>query len=113
MNGGGLFHSIMRGDSEPLFPNNWIMTQTPNVMRPFKELWTKATNEHYCLTLSNWQFELLVPVDTYLYMTSNPPFSIKDHYKVRMAFPLKDDSRIADIRAFLEYQTKTKWVKLW
>ena len=110
---GGLFHSIMRGGSEPLFSNTWIMTQTPNVMRPFKELWTKATNDHYRPTLSDWRFELPVPVDTYLYMTSKPPFSIEKHYQVRMAFPLKDDSRIADIRAFLEYQTKTKWVKLW
>ena len=110
---GGLFHSIMRGGSEPLFSNSWIMTQTPNVMRPFKELWPQATNNHYRPTLSDWRFELPVPVDTYLHMTTNPPFSIEKQFNTRMSFPLKDNGRIADIRAYLEYKTGTQWVKLW
>ena len=110
---GGLFHSIMRGGGEPLFSDNWIMTRTPQIMRPFKELWGRASDAHYRPTLPDPRFELPVPVDTFLYMTPQPPVPVEQQFQIRMAFPMKDADRIADLRALLEYRRGTVWRALW
>lgn len=110
---GGFFHSLIRGGSEPLFSDAWIMTPTPQVMRPFRDLWGKVTDAHYRPTLPDPRFELPVPVDSYLYMTPHPPVPVEEQFKLRMAFPLRPGSRIADLRAILEYQRGVRWRALW
>ena len=110
---GGLFHSIMRGSGEPLFSDSWIMTRTPQVMRPFRELWGRSTDAHYRPTLPDPRFELPVPVDTFVYMTPNPPVPPERQFEIRMSFPMKDESRIADLRAILEYKKGIVWRALW
>ena len=111
---GGLFHALMRGSGEPLFSDTWIMTRTPQVMRPFRDLWGGATDAHYRpSSLPDSRFELPVPVDTFVYMTPHPPIPPEKEFEIRMSFPLKDADRIADLRAMLEYKRGTFWRALW
>ncbi len=92
-----------------------IMTRLPEIMRPFKEQFGKFSQKHFSgkrngkLVCRTHPFIL----DIFCYVTPQAPYPVPELLQIRKNMRIDNWKRMADLRAFLEYNSEIYYEKLW
>ena len=115
----GFHHGIICPDFH-YYSNGFIMTLLPEIIRPFREQWGDFSTEQMNfklengLTYSHYEYQ---PVDYFLYMTDNPPFSVEKLILRRLEPEVRQKltpfEQLSDDRAAWESFGKISYRRLW
>lgn len=110
---GGLFSWVITPRN--MFSGSMIMTHLPEVLRPYKDYWGEFSTRHFSGKLNGRMYSREVPtrVDVFCYAVPEPPFPVAELFQLRLKLKLNPWLRMADYRAFLEYNSHVAYEKQW
>ena len=113
---GGFTQYVMSAATNLNSQHSYIMTPLPEVMRPYKEIFSKQTDDFYAAEYDNIPFnrsQIPFAPKVRLYMVNNYPLSVMDLYQRRKDFSKSLIANISDICAALDSLGKVSYKKLW
>jgi len=113
---GGLTQYVMLARTNLNSAGSYIMTPLPEVMRPYREIFTKQTDDFFDLKYDHIPFNRsLLPISpkTRQYMVRKYPYSAMELYERRKNLSLNTLERISDICAALDSLGEVRYRKLW
>ena len=113
---GGFTQYVMGAATNLNSQHSYIMTPLPEVMRPYKEIFSKQTDDFYAAEYDNIPFnrsQIPFAPKVRLYMVNNYPMSVMELYLRRKDFSKSLIANISDICAALDSLGKVSYKKLW
>jgi hypothetical protein len=113
---GGFTQYVMSAATNLNSQHSYIMTPLPEVMRPYKEIFSKQTDDFYAAEYDNIPFnrsQIPFAPKVRLYMVNNYPLSVMELYQRRKDFSKSLIANISDICAALDSLGKVSYKKLW
>ncbi|MBO5722023.1 MAG: hypothetical protein J6S19_02805, partial [Lentisphaeria bacterium] len=110
---GGFFNWVIY--PELPYYDSIIMTRLPEIMRPVKEQFSNFSQKHFSgkrngkLVCRTHPFIL----DIFCYVTPQAPYPVPELLQIRKNLRIDNWKRMADYRAFLEYNSEIYYEKLW
>ena len=97
------------------FNSGIIMTHLPEVLRLFKEYWGDFSDRHFSGGYDGRMFSRDNPMrlDVFCFAVPHPPFPVDELLRLRQRIDFDCWQRLADQRAFLDYNSQISWEKLW
>ena len=110
---GGFFNWIIY-PATPYY-ESIIMTKLPEIMRPFKEQFSQFSQKHFSGKRNGKPVCRTHPfmLDIFCYVSPTPPYPVTELLQIRKNMRLDNWKRLADYRAFLEYNSNIYYEKLW
>ena len=113
---GGFTQYVMGAATNLNSQHSYIMTPLPEVMRPYKEIFSKQTDDFYAAEYDNIPFnrsQIPFAPKVRLYMVNNYPMSVMELYQRRKNFSKSLIANISDICAALDSLGNVSYKKLW
>jgi hypothetical protein len=113
---GGFTQYVMSAETNLNSQHSYIMTPLPEVMRPYKEIFSKQTDDFYASKYDNIPFnrsQIPFAPKIRLYMVNNHPMSVMELYERRKDFSKSLIADISDICAVLDSLGNISYKKLW
>jgi len=113
----GFSQNIIKGYADLNAYGSFVMTPLPEIMRPYKDIWSNATDDFfdpkYFEIPYNSSVAEPISIDMFLYMTNKYPKTFQEIQSARWKFPLEWTKKLSDIRAALDWHGKINYEKLW
>ena len=113
---GGFTQHVMLAKSSLNSPGSYVMTPLPEVMRPYREIFSRQTDDFFDPKYDNIPFNrALIPISPKMrqYMVRKYPLSAVELYQRRKKFAFDPVQHISDICAALDSLGEVGYRKLW